>query len=63
MNVTEQDRFEEWAISKGLDIKPYVSNPKFQTEFDYEDIQTQMFWECWKAACEPVVYADGKKAT
>jgi len=56
MNLTEQERFEKWAISKELDVEPYSSNPKFQTEFDYEDIQTQMFWECWKAACEPIIF-------
>ena len=40
--------FELWAKTRELDLAPY-SNPKFQ-EFDYDDIQTQMFWECWKAA-------------
>ena len=45
-----KEDFEKWALSKELDIAPYTFNPKFKDEFDYQDIMTQLFFECWKAA-------------
>lgn len=46
---TEKDmnEFEKWALSKELRIE-YHPHP--DTGFDYLDIETQMFWECWQAA-------------
>jgi len=35
--------FEKWAVRKGLNLKP--RNPT-----EYEDAETQRFWECWQAA-------------
>jgi hypothetical protein len=35
--------FEKWAVKKGLSVRP-----KSPTE--YADLETQEFWECWKAA-------------
>lgn len=45
-----KEDFEKWALSKELDIAPYDFNPKFKDIYDYNDIQTQQFFECWKAA-------------
>jgi hypothetical protein len=54
-------KFEQWAKNKELDTTPYYFNEKFKDEFDYEDIQTQMFWECWKASSQPITPADAEK--
>jgi hypothetical protein len=35
--------FEKWAVRKGLNLKP-------RTPTEYEDSDTQRFWECWQAA-------------
>lgn len=45
---TEIEAFEKWALSKELSLvkNSYTS----KSEFDYLDIETQMFWECWQAA-------------
>ena len=48
--VNMKKEFETWALSKELDISPYTYNSDFADEFDYQDIQTQLFWECWRAA-------------
>jgi len=57
-----KEGFEKWAISRELEVEPYSFNPKFIGEIDYEDIQTDFFWDCWKASfvgfCKLVV--DGK---
>lgn len=51
--------FEKWALSQEMDISPYTFDPKFANEFDYNDISTQMFWECWQAASsQPAIEAD-----
>lgn len=53
--------FEKWAESRGLDTSPYTFNPKFKDKFDYNDIVTQGYWECWQAASQPSNPADGEK--
>jgi len=45
-----KEGFEEWALSRDLGIEPYSFNPDFKDVYDYDDIETQMAWECWKAS-------------
>lgn len=45
-----QKQFERWAKTKELDITKHPEKDKWG--FEYLDIQTQMFWECWCAAQE-----------
>ena len=58
--MNEKVKFEKWALLKELDISAYTFNKKFAGEFDYEDIQTQLFWECWRAASQQVNTADAE---
>ena len=48
--MNNRDKFEQWARSKKLDLKHYRYNPLFKNEFSYENVETQMFWECWQVA-------------
>lgn len=39
--------FEKWALQKELSVEHH---PHPEKGFDYYDIETQMFWECWQAS-------------
>ena len=41
--------FEEWAENQGLDISPYSFDKDFIGVYSYQDIETEIFWRCWKA--------------
>lgn len=47
-----KNQFEIWAEMKELDLDRHPGPEKWG--WDYYDIQTQVFWECWQAA---VAYA------
>jgi hypothetical protein len=42
-----QIEFEKWAESKGLDLTPNAYGMG-----TYNDIEIEMFWECWKTATD-----------
>jgi hypothetical protein len=42
-------RFETWAKEKELDLTPNRNTTVFP-EISYGSIETEMFWECWRAA-------------
>jgi len=46
--------FEIWAKTKELDLTSHSKTKK--SDFDYCDIQTQMFWECWQSAITKYVF-------
>ena len=46
-----KEEFEKWARTREMDLTPHPNKKQFP-EYDYYDIQTQMFWECWQAALE-----------
>lgn len=53
--VQYKNKFEEWAASKELDLTPQWDKSRF-LEYDYDDIETQLFWECWQYAQSSKLY-------
>lgn len=49
--MDEQTRFEKWAKEKELDLMPNRNTTVFP-KITYGSIETEIFWECWQAACQ-----------
>ena len=53
MQTYQMAQFERWAQEREMDLTRHL-DPKFP-EYDYYDILTQQFWECWQAAQELMI--------
>lgn len=45
-----KEAFEIWARTKELDLTPHPRPELHLYGADYWDSETQLCWECWKAA-------------
>jgi len=43
-----KEEFEKWAKAQHKNISPNLIEDEYG--FDYFDLETQYFWECWQAA-------------